>query len=103
MREDQLKRLDELMARVRSVVWITGEVPTFVAARSAWEAAWASLRAELVAGRCENCTHFDVDRIIPSWPRCGRFSKEARNQTGETVIERAAKDFCCDHFEKKVW
>lgn len=95
IREDLLRRLDELVGRVRAVAWIAGEAPSSAAACSAWMDKWLTLQAELVAERCENCGLWSettcTGEIKEGWGECGTFEDDT------------SSDDYCSRFEKKVW
>lgn len=73
MRDEMLKRLDDLMASLPDGWRRTHE-------------AWAALRAELAAERCENCTHYED-------PGC--------SSVDDSISISVDCDFCCSHFTKK--
>lgn len=85
MRKDLLKRLDDLIGCVAP--WGVGPIDS-----DAEHARWLSLRAELVAERCENCKHWGY-----TWP--------GLNRTGacdEFPARPVTKpDFYCANFVKK--
>jgi hypothetical protein len=82
MRDETLRRLDEIIATAASV--IAGAD----CGRQAIEDDWPVLRAELLAERCENCQHYIA---LCGWrPSCGL-----------NEIWGNAPDFSCSHFTKK--
>ena len=92
MRKDLLKRLNELISRVRTVAWIKGEAPSLNAACSAWDKKWNELRDEIESERCENCKHWGY-----TWPGLNRTG--ACDEFPSRPVTKP--DFYCDNFEKK--
>jgi hypothetical protein len=82
MRDEMLKRLDKLVETYGDRKMFVGVPFVGVAA------AWAALRDELAAERCENCQHYIA---LCGWrPSCGL-----------NEIWGNAPDFSCLHFTKK--
>jgi len=84
MRDEMLKRLDEIIATAASV--IAGAD----CGRQAIEDDWPVLRAELAAEHCENCRHFTRYQKAKPWGACSDWDYDV------------APDFCCAHFEPKA-
>lgn len=84
MRDETLKRLDELFA------WAFGVAPhgEVVAAHIA---EWQALRAELAAERCDACDWWLANR--------SEFEKTSKRCVYFDTFTQP--DFCCSHFTKK--
>lgn len=90
--DEMLKQIDELVSRVRTVAWISGEAPSLEAAFSEWASKWDTLRTEIESERCENCKYWSS--TWPGLPRTGACDKmPARPIT--------KPDFYCAHSESK--
>lgn len=74
MRDEMLKRLDDLMELLPGGWRQTS-------------AGWQALRAELAAERCENCEHYEN-------PGC--------SSVDNSISISVAPDFCCSHFTPKT-
>jgi len=87
MRDEMLKRLDEIIATAASV--IAGAD----CGRQAIEDEWPVLRAELVAERCENCAHWAKRTVLGGirldLAECGMYENDMYS------------DDYCSHFAKK--
>lgn len=88
MRDEMLKRLDELMQWVLTVPYT---IPAEVSLETRREA-WQDLRAELAAERCEHCRYF-VERS----DLLG-LEGECRGCAG---LSATTRKFCCSHFTKR--
>lgn len=78
MREEMLKRLDEIIAD--TIRASGGRVPT----------GWGRFRSELEIEHCENCRHFTRYQKAKPWGACSDWDCDV------------APDFCCAHFEPKA-
>jgi hypothetical protein len=83
MRDEMLKRLDELVQEAVALD-VERDPGGVLLVRDEWLA----LRAELAAERCENCTHWRAR----TWPSddCALHEVDVRGDT-----------FCCNDFEAK--
>jgi len=104
MREEMLKRLDELVDSILPELSHPARTSPFVRARIK---RWAALRAELAAERCENCAHWGT---VTNECR-GVAAQDAKfgvvwwtdgnlDEGGGAQLE-TSPDFCCSHFEKR--
>lgn len=82
MRDEMLKRLDELM----EVVLTEPSIPAAVSLRYR-TCRWHGLRAELAAEKCGNCEHYEN-------PGC--------SSVDDSISISVAPDFCCSHFTPKT-
>ena len=108
MRDEMLKRFDELMAGLlqsRTVLGWAGAPETYIPETE--RRAWAVLRAELVAERCENCTYAEATYAAEEhgFLRCtGLNLSDAGGATLCCVpdgVWEVSPDFCCAHFTAK--
>jgi len=80
MREEMLKRLDEIIDDARATQL-----------RDAWDV----LRVELAAERCENCAFHNAGICSWHW-------RVRANPADSTRVNVAVEpDFCCAHFEAR--
>jgi hypothetical protein len=88
MRDEVLKRLDELVAEVNRL-----RADPFRFGLLGWDERWAALRAELVAERCENCAHWSSRTVLggthPGLAECVVHENDMHD------------DDYCSHFTKK--
>lgn len=89
MRDEMLRKLDELMARIKHPKYEAFAVLQPNAVMSLWNA-WIALRAELAAERCDNCVSFAPFLLAKPTGECRDLDDM-----------RVAPDFCCSHFTKK--
>jgi hypothetical protein len=95
MRDETLRRLDEIIATAASV--IAGAD----CGRQAIEDDWPVLRAELVAERCENCEYWDVDSLAEYGAPCLSTEFDKDVLISDEGLPHTRANFCCSHFTKR--
>jgi hypothetical protein len=88
MRNEMLKRLDEFVQWTRELVG-----PLDSVSQGLWATTWIDLRNEIVAERCENCTH---------WRFADVGSSALCMKPGAYLYQvSTVYHYCCIHFETK--